>query len=361
MGSELGTSFKFVFKGSRGYRTFMKQANLDKLIKKHPEVEYRLKVINFLAKYNIKITVDAFEKSKSIIYLWKQKFNKLGIYGLIGKSTKPYNTRRMYVDDQVFKFIKDLREQYPRLSKTKIKPLLDNYCLDHKLKPISESKIGRIIKKNNWYLYLGKRHKGKINIDKKRAFAYQVSKPGDLFQVDTIVRFEHGIKRYIYTAIDTKSKFAFSYTYKSHSSQSASDFLSKLIKVTPYPIYAIQTDNGSEFLSKFDQTMAKVGLVHFFTYPRCPKQNGCVERFNRTLQEDLVDPNAIYLEETNLDQFNNLLVDYLLFYNTKRVHQTLGNIVPMQSVINYLKKSNMYRTGTTTIFFLNINIKSIVV
>jgi len=81
MGYELGSSFKFVFKGSRGYRTFMKQANLDKLIKKHPEVEHRLKVINFLSKYNIKTTVDAFEKSRSTIYLWRQKFNKLGIHG----------------------------------------------------------------------------------------------------------------------------------------------------------------------------------------------------------------------------------------------------------------------------------------
>jgi len=193
---------------------------------------------------------------------------------------------------------------------------------------------------------LGKRDKGKVKIDRQRAFGYQVNNPGDLLQIDTIVRFEHGIKRYLLTAIDVKSKFAFSYTYKNHSSRSASDFVDKLIKVTPYPINAIQTDNGSEFLADFDKTIARAGIVHFFTYPRCPKQNGCIERFNRTLQEDLVDPNAVYLEETNLDQFNNLLIDYLLFYNTKRVHQTLGNIVPMQAVINYLKKSNMYRTGT---------------
>lgn len=138
-------------------------------------------------------------------------------------------------------------------------------------------------------MYLGKRDKGKIKTNRKRAFAYQVSNPGDLFQVDTIVRFEHGIKRYLLTAIDVKSKFAFSYAYKNHSSRSASDFVGKLIQVTPYPIKAIQTDNGCEFLKEFDHAIAKNGIVHFFTYPRCPKQNGCIERFNRTLQEDVVD------------------------------------------------------------------------
>ena len=324
----------------------VKNADKQKLLDSHPEVVEKLKVLKFLDKYNIEITIDAFEKGRSTIFNWKRQYLDKGMIGLINHSRKPYNTRRMYIDDQIFKFIKGLRDQYPKLSKTKIRPLLDDYCHKHTIKTISESKIGRIIKRNNWFLYLGKRHKGKIRTDRKRAFAYSVNNPGDLFQIDTIVRFEHGIKRYLLTAIDVNSKFAFSYTYKNHSSRSASDFVDKLVKVTPYPIYAIQTDNGSEFLAEFDKTIAKRSIVHFFTYPRCPKQNGCVERFNRTLQEDLVDPNAIYLEETNLDQFNNLLIDYLLFYNTKRIHQTLGNIVPMRAVINYLKKSNMYRTGT---------------
>ena len=348
MSYQLGSNFKFVFKGVLGYRSFMKQADKEKFLINHPEVKERLKILNFLSKYNIKVTVDAFEKSKSTIYLWKKKYHRGGVYALANKSTKPYNTRRMYLDDQILKFIKELREQYPRLSKTKIKPLLDQYCQKMNLKTISESKIGRIIKRNNWYLYLGKRNKGKVSIDKKRAFAYQVTKPGDLFQIDTIVRFEHGIKRYIYTAIDTKSRFAFAYTYKKHSSQAASDFLEKLIKVTPYPLLAIQTDNGSEFLSLFDKTAKDNALVHFFTYPRCPKQNGCIERFNRTIQEDLVDPNSTLLEEKDLNQFNNLLIDYLLFYNTKRIHQSLNNTVPMDTVINFLKKSNMYRTDTTS-------------
>ena len=346
MSYELGSGTKFVFHRVRGYRTIMKQINKQKLLNGHPEVEEKLKVIKFSQKYNVKTAIDAFEKSKSSIYQWKKQYQDKGILGLVNKSRRPYNTRKMYLDTKIFDFIKVLREKYPRLGKDKIKVLLDTYCQQEKINSVSESKIGRIIKKNNWYFYLGKRSKGKIRRDKKRAFGYQVKNPGDLFQVDTIVRFEHGIKRYLVTAIDVVSRFAFSYTYKNHSSRSTADFVNKLIKVTPYPINAIQTDNGSEFLADFDKTIAKNGIVHFFIYPRCPKQNGCIERFNRTLQEEFVESNRVLLEDQELKQFNDLLIDYLLFYNTVRPHHSLKNKVPMKTVTNFMKKSNMYRTDT---------------
>lgn len=164
------------------------------------------------------------------------------------------------------------------------------------------------------------------------------------------MRFEHGIKRYILTAIDVVTKFSFSYAYKSHTSLSAADFAEKLVKVTPYPIKAIQTDNGSEFLKEFDKAIANVGIVHFFTYPRCPKQNGTIERFNRSLQEEFVDFNAVLLEESEIKLFNDKLIDYLLWYNTKRPHHSLKNIPPMQTVVEYLKKSNMSWTDTVICF-----------
>jgi len=181
---------------------------------------------------------------------------------------------------------------------------------------------------------------------KERVFGYEVKEPGDLIQVDTIIRFEHGIKRYIITGIDVVTKFAFAYTYKNHTSGSTKDFVEKLLKVTPYEIKGIQTDNGSEFLDHFDQTIAKTGIVHFFTYPRCPKQNGAIERFNRTLQEEFVDEYAYLLEEKETKNFNDKLIDYLLFYDTQRPHNTLNNQEPMKIVIDYLKKSNRYGTDT---------------
>lgn len=339
---------RFLFRGIWGYGKFKRMVyNLTQYLN-HPEVEEKLKVLTFFDKYGLDPTRDAFLIGRSTIFLWKKKIKDGhgSLMGLINKSRRPYNTRRMYVDEKILSFIKGFREDYPRLGKDKIKILLDQYCKENNLNTISASKVGKIIKRNNWYFYLGKRGKHQVRADKQRVFGYEVKEAGDLFQIDTIVRFEHGIKRYIVTAIDVMAKFAFSYTYKSHTSLNAADFAAKLVRVTPYPIKAIQTDNGSEFLKDFDTEIARVGIVHFFTYPRCPKQNGTVERFNRTLQEEFVDFNAVLLEEKDTKSFNDKLIDYLLWYNTKRPHFTLKNQTPMQVVVEYLKKSNMYVTDT---------------
>ncbi len=92
-------------------------------------------------------------------------------------------------------------------------------------------------------------------------------------EIDTIVRFIDGTKRYIHTAIDVQRRFAFAGSYTSHSSKSATDFLSKVITVCPFPVTQIQTDNGSEFAKHFETACTLFGLTHFHTYPRTPKMN----------------------------------------------------------------------------------------
>ncbi len=130
------------------------------------------------------------------------------------------------------------------------------------------------------------------------------------------------LKRYLITAIDLPTRFAFAYTYKSNSSASASDFLGKLKSVTPFEITRVQTDNGHEFLKHFIRACSEQNLVHFFNYPRHPQSNGHLERFNRTIQEQFAYWNTDSLDDT--DVFNRLLMKYLLWYNTEKPHRSIG-------------------------------------
>ena len=90
--------------------------------------------------------------------------------------------------------------------------------------------------------------------------------------------------------------------------------------------------------------MNEKGIVHFFTYPKSSKMNAYIERFNRTLQEEFIDHHEDLLFE-DLNAFNSALMDYLLFYNTKRIHLGLNNQTPVDYII---KKSTMYATHTKT-------------
>ena len=98
---------------------------------------------------------------------------------------------------------------------------------------------------------------------------------------------------------------------------------------------AVLTDNGAELASPRNPTthpvermLRELGIAHRYTRPYRPQTNGKVERFWRTLNEDLLD-------ETTFDSVAELkqeLAEYLFYYNTTRPHQALGGRTPRQTL-----------------------------
>ena len=108
----------------------------------------------------------------------------------------------------------------------------------------------------------------------------------------------------------------------------------------PFQIKRVQTDNEAEFHKRFRDTLEKKGIIQFFNYPRRPQMNAQIESFNRTIQEDFIDWNLDLLA-TDINAFNQKLVDWLLWYNTKRSHSSLQGQSPLQYLINNLGFSKM--------------------
>jgi len=101
----------------------------------------------------------------------------------------------------------------------------------------------------------------------------------------------------------------------------------------------VLTANGSEFKKHFDEELRQLHMIHYHTYPKTPKMNAHAERFNKTIQEDFV--NFRYeLLRNDIDEFNRQMIDWLIFYNTERVHYAFQNkMSPVQFMISYLEKS----------------------
>lgn len=87
-------------------------------------------------------------------------------------------------------------------------------------------------------------------------------------------------------------------------------------------------------------------LSMLFIYPRCPRINGCVERYNRTIQEEFIDQNLDSLLVDKID-FNHKLADYLIWYNSRRVHKSLNLKSPLQNLIERWSMSNKSVTYTS--------------
>jgi hypothetical protein len=123
--------------------------------------------------------------------------------------------------------------------------------------------------------------------------------------------------------------------------------MKKFKEVAPLTLTHIQTDNGSEFAKHFEVLLEKDGVVHFHTYPRCPKMNSEIERFNRTLSDAFISWNRKLLAH-DIEEFNRRLMEWLLWYNTRRPHWTLGLISPLRYIVSTLPERECHMIWTST-------------
>lgn len=319
-----------------------------------PKAEERMRILTFWQKHGDVATKEAFKVSRPTLYRWQKILTDNGgkLEALVPGSTAPKTKRKRVIPKPVEDLI--LKERgMERIGKDKLAVLIreDNIGTQ------SSSTVGRMLndlKKQNKLsdpkkLSLSGRT-GKL-IERK----LKQSKPklrskghdGALAKADTIVRFTNGIKRYILTGIDLETEFAFAYAYTSHSSKTAADFMQIFKDVAPLSLTHVQTDNGSEFKDHFEIYCDKENIIHFLTYPRTPKMNAEIERFNRTLSEAFISRNR-YLLAYNLPEFNRRMMDWLIWYNTRRPHWSIGLISPLRYICNQVSAEESHMLWTST-------------
>jgi len=319
------------------------------------EAKKRCRILAFWDKYGTFATKEAFNVSRPTLFRWQKELkDNLGkLEALNKKSTAPKTRRKRIIPESVKNFIVNERKYDPALSKDKLAILME----EDRIANLSSSTVGRmlndlkkqgILPKQNHLSISGKT--GKLIERKPKQIKKKLRSKGHeggLVKADSIVRFVNGIKRYIVTGLDKKTKFAFAYGYKNHSSDSARDFMEKFKLVAPVPLTHVQTDNGSEFAKHFEIYLEKNNIVHFHTYPRCPKMNSEIERFNRTLSDAFIKSNRLLLAH-DIDKFNEKLMEWLLWYNTRRPHWSLGLVSPLRYICMQLpeKESQMWWTST---------------
>jgi len=140
---------------------------------------------------------------------------------------------------------------------------------------------------------------------------------------------------YIVSLIDSCSRLAWAEVIPSKKALPVMFRTLKMINtlnVTYGLVFAeILSDNGAEFASRnnpeehpFEAMLLELGIKHRYTRPYRPQTNGKVERFWRTLDDDVIEGATF----DNLDHFANELFEYLIYYNNHRPHQALGGQTP---------------------------------
>lgn len=310
--------------------------------------KYRMKVLAHWEKHGLDSAIDAFNVKRRTLFNWKKALKKGGgKYEALNPANRaPKIKRKRLWPNDITAEIKNIRWEHPNLGSEKIYPLLNEFCASKALycpKPIT---IKRLIKDLGGLKVFPQKvtHFGKIKPLKRRKVLrkpkhLKIEYPGHVVALDTIERFIHGIRRYIITFEDIYTRYSFAWATTSHASLAAAEFFELCRKVFPFPFTFVLTDNGSEFAKHFAAKLNDLHLTHYHTYPRTPKMNAHVERFNRTIQEEYIDYHVNELIYP--DKFNKGLMDYLVFYNTKRVHHAFKNkYSPVQFMLSLQEQSN---------------------
>jgi transposase InsO family protein len=256
--------------------------------------------------------------SKRSLERWVAAHKKHGEDGLIPKSTRPKshpNETEIRIKERVIELRKKTRKCALKLK----------WQLEKENVYLHKNTIHNIIKKEDL-----------IRKYRTRKLKYKYIKvplaPGELVEIDVkYVPEKLNDRRYFqFTAIDCATRWRYLKIYEEQTNANAILFLKELIKIAPFKIRAVKTDNGSIFTNRYvgylkssnpynprlhplDIECQKRNILHYLIDPGKPAQNGKVERSHRSDQEIFYDRNRFKtLEELKRkiklwnDTYNNL-------------------------------------------------------
>lgn len=148
-------------------------------------------------------------------------------------------------------------------------------------------------------------------------------KPGALVQIDTIHRMiDKKTRLYVFVLLDVYSRWVYAKAYEKMNAATSLQFVREAEKEAGFRFEMMQSDHGPEFGRWF---VSQIRKSHRYTRIGKPNDNAHIERFNRTLQEECLDP-----VPNDVSEINKTLKKYLRYYNTERLHMGINFQTPVQ-------------------------------
>lgn len=259
---------------------------------------------------------------------WKlcKNYDRYGDIALLGRKRGPKSWNRVHnrTPPEIENLVEQLYLKYSYLGSRRLAELLYD---QHEIK-LHKNTVLAILKRKGLL--------AKPEYPKKEPLLYTKDAPGQELQLDTAFP-EGKYGKVAFVAIDDFSRWL-NVRFGTRATEAQSiKFLHYLVRVAPFNIAAVRTDNGSEFKLKFQRACKKLGIRHIANPAYQPERNGKVERANRTLQEECYWRYAIL--NRPLQDMNYMTWQYLAYYNYRRRHSGMGmnNQTPFTKLNDYLK------------------------
>lgn len=277
-------------------------------------------------------------KSRTTIWRWERRLANKGLSGLIDINKRPNHHPQEY--SPYIKFlIRELRNKY-HIGPDKIKIKLVKYFNIN----ISVSGIAKELRRSGLVISRKKKRKNICHYSEKKRYL-----PGDIIQLDVKFVFKtRKSKLFLFSSIDNDTRIALSRITESSDNYQAIRFLKRTKIFYPFKIKIIQTDNAPYFtnyytgytkstdpekpkIHLFDQICDKLQIEHYLIDKGKPAQNGRVERFHRTLDDEFFSRYRFRNQNHLLSKFR----EYLHYYNHQREHLGLDGLTPLEKLRSY--------------------------
>ena len=290
----------------------------------------RLKVIQWYQGHGerVRLTARHFGFSPDTISRWARAYRKDGIAGLEPRSRRPRRVRQPQTPPALVERIQALREQYPRWGREKLRVLLEREGINISAKSIdrviARLKARGVLREPLRPCKVTRWHQERL----RRPPELVVDRPGALVQVDTKqVSLGKGKVAFQFGALDCFTRKRVVGLAPRLTSQQGADFLRRVVKEFPFPVLAIQSDGGSEFLGAFEMAVQELTLLRYFNRPNYPQGNGRIERSFRTDEEEFCQVAEL---PADLGGQEAALLSWNRIYEQVRPHEALGYKTPEQ-------------------------------
>jgi len=158
----------------------------------------------------------------------------------------------------------------------------------------------------------------------------QPEKPGILVEIDTMTDGVPADRLCAYALIDVCSRWTYAWPTTKINSRLSNLIVKRAQSQAPFQFQLLQSDHGQEFSKWFTKVVGNRGIAHRHTRVRRPTDNGHVERFIRTLQQECLNRNS-----RSLRVWQKAIPEFIHYYNTERPHMGLGMKTPLEVVRSY--------------------------
>lgn len=256
---------------------------------------------------------------RSTYYRWLKRLSEDRLQDKKGGSPIPWNKIRPEEELQILTLARDAPELSCRQLGWKITDIANTY--------VSESTVYRILKREGLI-----KPAEIIGFKAAREYYRKTQGPNQLWATDCCHLKVIGWGwYYLVTVMDDFSRFILAWDLKvDMAGRSLEDVVQLAVDFTGIGGVRVEnrtvllSDNGAGYISQqFNEYLRLVGIKHITAAPFHPQTNGKIERYHRTLKENL---NQLPYEMPG--ELKEAIKAFIQYYNYQRYHEGLGNVTP---------------------------------